>query len=71
RAGTDKDFQYVFTGHWHHHAMLDSSIIMCPSMIGANQFSRFKLHRKSSPEQLLAFFTEKHGLVSQWPIKLG
>lgn len=71
RAGTDKDFQYVFTGHWHHHAMLDGSIVLCPSMIGANQFSRFKLHRRSNPEQLLCFFTEKHGLISQWPIKLG
>jgi hypothetical protein len=70
RAGTGKDFNYVFTGHWHHHAVLDSSIILCPSMIGSNQFSRFKLHRRSKPEQLLGFFTEKHGLVTQWPIML-
>lgn len=70
RSGTDKDFTYAFTGHWHHHAVLDSKIIMCPSMIGNNQYSRFMLHRNSSPEQLLCFFTEKHGLINQWPIKL-
>jgi len=70
RSGTGKDFTHVFTGHWHHHAVLDSSIVMCPSMIGANQFSRFKLHRNSTPEQLLVFFTEKHGLIQQQPIKL-
>jgi hypothetical protein len=69
RAGTDYDFRYVFTGHWHHHAMLDSCIILCPCMIGANQFSRFKIHRNSAPEQLLCFFTEKRGLMAQWPIK--
>lgn len=71
RSGSDKDFVYAFTGHWHHHAMLDSRIIMCPSMIGNNQYSRFKLHRSSSPEQLLCFFAGKHGLINQWPIKLG
>jgi hypothetical protein len=71
RTGTDKDFTYAFTGHWHHHAVLDSKIIMCPSMIGNNQYSRFRLHRSSSPEQLLCFFTHKHGLINQWPIKLG
>jgi hypothetical protein len=71
RTGTDKDFTYAFTGHWHHHAVLDSTIIMCPSMIGNNQYSRFKLHRNSTPEQLLAFFTEKRGLINQWPIKLA
>lgn len=71
RSGTSEDFHYVFTGHWHHHAMLDSSIILCPCMIGPNQFSRFKLHRQAKAEQLLCFFTKKHGIVTQWPIKLG
>lgn len=70
RSGTDKDFRYAFMGHWHHHAILDSSIVICPSMMGPNQYSRFRLHRRSEPEQLLCFFTEKHGLVTQWPIKL-
>lgn len=70
RAGTDKDFHYVFMGHWHHTAVIDGTIVLCPSMIGANQFSRFKLHRRSMAEQLLCFFTKKHGLVTQWPIKL-
>lgn len=70
RSGTDKDFYYVFLGHWHHQALLDDTIIMCPCMIGANQFSRFKLHRRSIASQLLCFFTEKHGMVNQWPIKL-
>jgi hypothetical protein len=69
RHGTDKDFTYFFTGHWHHHAVLDGNIVLCPSMVGANQFSRFKLHKVARPEQLLCFFTGKHGLTTQWPIK--
>lgn len=71
RRGTPEDFTFAFVGHWHHHAVIDSDIIICPSMIGPNQFSRFKLHRASSAEQLLTFFTKKHGLVTQWPIKLS
>jgi len=70
RAGTGKDFTYVFMGHWHHYAILDNNTIMCPSMIGANQYSRFSLHKNAVPAQLLCFFTRKHGLVSQWPIRL-
>lgn len=70
RASTDKDFHYVFMGHWHHYAILDNNIIMCPSMIGANQYSRFSLHKNAQAAQLLCFFTRKHGLVTQWPIRL-
>lgn len=65
-----RPFNYVFTGHYHHHALLASYIVLCPSMIGPSQFSRFKLHRVANPEQLLCFFDEKYGLLSQWPIKL-
>jgi len=70
RYDTDKQFDYAFMGHFHHHAVLDSNIIMCPSMIGDSQFGRYRLHRVSKAEQLLCFFTEKHGLAAQWPIKL-
>jgi len=70
RRGTGKDFTYAFMGHWHHWAILDNNIVLCPSMIGANQFSRFRLHKRSTPEQLLTFFTEKHGMIQMQPIKL-
>ena len=70
RAGTDKDFKYVCLGHYHHYAVIDNDIIICPCMIGANQFSRFRLHKRSVAAQLLCFTTEKHGLITQWPIKL-
>jgi len=70
RANTDKDFHYVFMGHWHHYAILDNNIILCPAMIGSNQYSRFRLHKHAIAQQLLCFFTRKHGLVTQWPIKL-
>ena len=70
RHDTDKQFDYAFIGHFHHHAVLDSNIIMNPSMIGDSQFGRYRLHRVSKAEQLLCFFTEKHGLMAQWPIKL-
>ena len=70
RSGTDKDFQYAFMGHWHHDALLDNCIYLNPSMIGANQFSRFKLHRKSKPAQNLFFFSEKHGCQTKWTINL-
>lgn len=70
RAGTAMDFHYAFMGHWHHYAILDNTTILCPSMIGANQYSRFRIHKHTVPAQLLCFFTRKHGLVTQWPIRL-
>jgi len=70
RAGTGKDFTYVFMGHWHHYAILDNNIILCPSMIGPNQYSRFRLHKNALAQQLLCFFVRKHGLIAQWPIRL-
>jgi len=70
RAGTDKEFKYVFTGHWHHRAVLDDSIFLCPSMIGPSQFSRFKLHKRAAPAQLLGFFSEKLGLIEERKIML-
>ena len=45
-------------------------ILHQPNSVVANQFSRFKLHRVSKPQQLLCFFAEKHGLTTQWPIEL-
>lgn len=70
RAGTDKEFKYVFTGHWHHRAVLDDSIFLCPSLIGPSQFSRFKLHKRAAPAQLLGFFSEKKGLIEERKILL-
>jgi len=70
RRGTPEDFTYSFMGHFHHFAVLDNDITICPSMIGPNQYSRFKLHRAAPAEQLLSFFTQKHGYVAPWRIRL-
>lgn len=70
RAGTDKDFEYAFVGHWHHDALLSSYIYINPCMIGPNQFSKYKLHRSAAPQQKLFFFSENHGVTASWPINL-
>lgn len=61
RRGTDKDFDYAYLGHFHHHAVLRGEIIMCPSMIGREQFGQYKMHSAGAAQQLLDFFSEQHG----------
>lgn len=61
RRRTDRDFDYAFMGHWHHEATLRGEIIMCPALIGRNQFGQYKMHAPSKAQQRLSFFTGKYG----------
>jgi predicted phosphodiesterase len=70
RRRTDKDFDYMFMGHWHHLGIIEDGIIICPSLIGPNQFSQYRMHARSQARQLLTFWTKKHGLSTMWPINL-
>ena len=70
RHRTNRDFDYAYMGHWHHHGVLEDSITICPSIIGADQFSLQRLHKKSSPRQLLTFWNQKYGPVSNWLVNL-
>jgi len=70
RRRTDKDFDYMFMGHWHHFGIIEDNIIICPSLIGPNQFSQYRMHARSQARQLLTFWTEKHGMSTMWPINL-
>jgi len=65
-----QDFDYVIQGHLHHWGLVEGNRILCPSLIGPNQFSYDLLHSTYPPEQLLLFTTEHKGLISQHPIKL-
>jgi len=64
------DFDYCFMGHFHHNALIDGDIKLCPGLIGPNQFSQYVIHSDAPSAQLLAFFNEKRGLTTEWPIKL-
>lgn len=70
RSGTGNDFEYAFMGHWHHEAVLAGYIFLNPCMIGPNQFSRYKLHRPSKPQQKIYFWDEQHGPAWAVPIDL-
>lgn len=70
RRKTDQDFDFAWMGHLHHEFSLRGYIRGVPSMIGANQFSQYKMHCASAAQQQLVFFTEKHGPTSNWLINL-
>lgn len=70
RRKTTQDFDHVWVGHFHHEFTLRGFIRGCPSMIGANQFSQYKMHCASAAQQRLVMFTEKHGPTSEWLINL-
>jgi len=70
RRKTDKDFDWAYMGHWHHHGLLEGEVTICPPLIGHNQFSQYQMHRKSKAQQLLEFYSEKHGRTCSWPINL-
>lgn len=66
----NQDFDYVIQGHLHHFGITEGNRILCPSLIGPNEFSFNLLHATYPPEQLLMFTTEEHGLIDLKPIKL-
>lgn len=66
----DVEFDLTWMGHYHHRAVLADSIYLCPSLIGANQYSKSKVHSMSMPRQMLVFFTEKHGVTLERVINL-
>jgi len=66
----DVEFDNAFMGHFHHRAMLSDNIYICPSLIGANQFAKSKVHSMSLPRQLLVFFTRRHGVTVERVINL-
>jgi len=70
RRKTDLDFDHVFMGHFHHSFGLRGFINGVPSMIGANQFSLYRMHCATPAAQELVFLTEKHGPTARWTIEL-
>lgn len=65
-----RDFDYVVQGHLHHFGVVEGNRILCPSLIGPNQYSYNLLHSTYPPEQLLLFTSENYGLIDIKPIKL-
>jgi hypothetical protein len=70
RRRTEKDFDYAFMGHWHHYGILEHDTMICPPMIGHSQFAQYVIHSRTQAQQMLTFFTEKHGRTCSWPINL-
>jgi hypothetical protein len=70
RRGTDQDFDYVWMGHWHHEFRLRGFIRGNPCMVGANQFSLYRMAEATQSSQRIEFFTEKHGPTCGWTIGL-
>lgn len=70
RRGTDQDFDHVWMGHLHHPFDLRGFIHGCPSIIGGNQFSLYKMHSATTAGARLVYFTEKHGPTCEWLINL-
>lgn len=64
------DFDVVFQGHLHDFDVVEGRV-MCPALIGTNEYAFNALHTYSDPKQLLAFATPKHGLSVYWPIELS
>jgi hypothetical protein len=44
--------------------------MICPPMIGHSQFAQYVIHSRTQAQQMLTFFTEKHGRTCSWPINL-
>jgi len=63
------DFDWVFQGHLHTFDKLEERVL-CPSMIGTNQYAFNRLHSVPKPQQLLVFANDKRGLTNFWPISL-
>lgn len=69
----DGGFDYMILGHWHHLAILDGKIVLCPSLIGPNQYSFNRLNTSYPAEQLLMFSTDRYerGIINFMPIQFN
>ena len=67
-----ESFDFLFLAHFHEFNVLKGNTVLCPSMIGPNQYSFSCLNASYPPEQLLIFTTDKKdlGIVNWEPIKL-
>jgi len=70
RRKTDVDFDYVYMGHWHCDTLLESDIVICPPMVGRQQFGQYRVHAKTVAAQRLDFFSQKYGPTVSWNIRL-
>jgi len=62
-------FDYRLAGHFHQMNVLnDWGTVMCPSLVGGDEYSISKLHAISRPMQMIAFLSKKWGLKSIEPL---
>lgn len=71
RHNTNEQFDHAHMGHWHFKGIIENNIYIHPSLVGPQQFSQYRMHKKSVVQQNLLFFTEKHGITSEWSLDLG
>jgi len=62
-------YDYREAGHFHTMAIInDWSTMLCPSLVGENEYSKNKLRVRSRPMQLLAFLSARWGIKGIEPI---
>lgn len=63
-------FDYDVRGHLHRFGTTDERTLLCPSMMGSNEWALSKSFSHSYPGARLFFVDEEHGLAGDWRINL-
>jgi hypothetical protein len=61
-------FDYDVRGHLHQNATTEERTLICPSMMGSNEWALSKMFNHASPGQRLFFVDEEHGIAGDWRI---
>ncbi len=64
-------FDFDVRGHLHQFASIEERTLLCPSMMGPNEFSLSKSFSYSSPGSRLFFIDSEHGMAGDWNIHLS
>jgi hypothetical protein len=61
-------FDYDVRGHLHQYATTEERTLICPSMMGSNEWALSKTFSHAWPGQRLFFVDEEHGIAGDWRI---
>ncbi len=64
-------FDYDVRGHLHQFATIEERTLLCPSMMGPNEFSLSKSFSHSTAGSRLFFVDQEHGMSGDWNIHLS
>lgn len=63
-------FDYDIRGHHHVYGTTDERTLLCPSMMGNNEFGQDNTFGNKMPGARLFFVDEQHGMAGDWRINL-